>query len=158
MVKHHKKCWKCSPFCSRYMFTIFLTSKMFCNPFVNASCLIASGTPDCWGNFVKDVCGFCTSSRLKSWTTSSDTEDLLPDFPLLTLTVRTNLLVTFLMWASNDVSWIIKSRPDILAYKRLQNTQTLTIQSSLFESVNVISLVLPKIDTKISSATTTISV
>ena len=68
---------------------------------------VATGTPDYWGNFVKDVCGF--STRLKSSTTSSDTEDLPQDFILLALPVRTNLLITSLMWASNDVSWIIKS-------------------------------------------------
>ena len=60
-------------------------------------------------NLFKDVCGYC-SRRLKSSTTSSDVEDLPGDFLLSTLPVRTNLLITSLMWASNDVSWIIKSR------------------------------------------------
>ena len=70
---------------------------------------VATGTPDCWKNVVKDVCRF-RSSRLKSSTTSSDTKGLPQDFSLWTLPVRTNLLITSLMWPSNDVSWIIKSR------------------------------------------------
>ena len=37
-----------------------------------------------------------------------DTKGFSRDFPLLTLPVRTNLFIPFLMWASNNVSWIIK--------------------------------------------------
>ena len=59
--------------------------------------------------FVKDICGFY-SSCLKLFTTSSDTEGLPFDLPLLKLPVRTNLLNRSLRWAYNDVSWSIKSR------------------------------------------------
>ena len=69
---------------------------------------VATGTPDCWDNLVKDICGFC-SSHLKSSTTTSDTEGLLGDFLLLTLLLRTNILITSLIWACNDVSWTYKS-------------------------------------------------
>mgnify|MGYP005985397697 FL=1 len=70
---------------------------------------VATGTLDCWANLVKDVYGFCLSC-LKSSATSSDTESLPGDFPLLTVPVRTSLLITFLMWASNDFFCFIKLR------------------------------------------------
>ena len=38
----------------------------------------------------------------------TDTEGLPGDFPFLSLPVQTNLLITTVMWASNDVSWICK--------------------------------------------------
>ena len=107
------------------MFTLFLISKMFCNPFLNAHCSISCCSKtswDCWGNCVKRVCEFC-SSRLKS---STETEDLPRDFLSLTLPARTNLLITSLsmfLELLNHGSW-----PDILAYKRLQNTSILRLR------------------------------
>ena len=68
---------------------------------------LATGTPDCWGNLVKGVWEFC-SSRLKSSTTSSNTEDLPGDFLLSTLPVRTNLLIKLETGNENEVNRISK--------------------------------------------------
>ena len=75
---------------------------------------VATETPDCWGNFVKDVFGFC-SSRLKSSTTSSATEGFPWDF----LHLKCEPLTMFLQVINHS----------ILAYKRSHNTQTLRLRS-----------------------------
>ena len=115
---------------------------MFCNPFVNAHCSVSccNRNSRLLRKFCKNVCGLC-SSRLKSATTSSDIEGLPRDFSFLALPVRTN----------HDI-W-----PDILAYKRLQNTGTLRLRSSiaitwnvLFNRINHFQSSLPSTKTKFS--------
>ena len=106
----------------------------FCRPFLKMGLTFLLKVHDCWDKLVEGVCGF-GSSRLKSWRTSSDTEGIPGDFPLLTrlvrwlrlstasshtedlpgdfrlltLPVRTNILMISIMWVSYDVSWICKS-------------------------------------------------
>ena len=58
---------------------------------------------------------------------------MFEDFFLLRLPVRTNLLITSLMWASNDVSWICKSGY-LARYSYLQ-TVTKCSHSSVYESL-----------------------
>ena len=111
MVKHHSKCWKCSLFCSRHMFTLFLVSKIFFNLFVSARSSISCCNRNSW--LLRELCQRCwryCSSRLKSSTTSAETQDLPRDFLSLTPPVPTNLWLISVMWVSIDGSWIIKSR------------------------------------------------
>ena len=85
---------------------------------------------------LRKFCQRCLQILLKSSklsTTSSDTEGLPQDFSLLTLPVWTNLFITPLMWASNDVSWIIKLRY-LAWYSCLhpwQNPSTLRLRSPI---------------------------
>ena len=117
--KHHSKCWKCSPFCSSHMFTFGPIAQFH----------VATGSPDCWRNFVKFVCGFCSNHQqllqiLNVFHEISNCWHCQFE-QMCWLHVQCAPLTMFLELLDEDI-WL-----DILAYKRSQNTPTIRLPSPI---------------------------